>query len=247
VSCAWPLRGRDTADALAHRYVHVGATSTIKGKSDQRNYEKVGAALMLRHALRGFLNARRGASQARELKKHIDAIRADYKKNMKSTDVAQARWCGASSREPGAHTAARACGLTGAAGCHNLPGGQAGTSRWRRERRRPGRHCRGLHAAGARSTLERCCSWLHLVALTPRTSPGWPRQAHAALHADVRLPGARGLRCMACAGRLPDVVLRRARTPSATCRSTTSCQKCTTPSASLPSVRCSHASAARRT
>jgi hypothetical protein len=53
------------------------------------------------------------------------------------------------------------------------------------------------------------------------------------LHAEVRLPGTRGLRCMACAGRLPDVVLRRARTPTATCRSTTSCQKCTTPSASF--------------
>ena len=49
------------------RYVQLGATSTIKGESDQRKYEK-----------------------ARELKKHIDSIRTDYKKMMKSKDTAEA-------------------------------------------------------------------------------------------------------------------------------------------------------------
>ena len=66
----WFLPKRDAALTTMRRflrYVQLGATSTIKGESDQRKYEK-----------------------ARELKKHIDSIRTDYKKMMKSKDTAEA-------------------------------------------------------------------------------------------------------------------------------------------------------------
>ena len=48
--------------------MQLAATSTIKGESDLKKFEK-----------------------ARELKKHINVIRADYKKNMQSSDPAEAQ------------------------------------------------------------------------------------------------------------------------------------------------------------
>ena len=68
--------------------MQLGATSTIKGESDQRKYEKVRTrrpALAHQEADEG------GLVKARELKKHIDSIRADYKKMMKSKDTSEAR------------------------------------------------------------------------------------------------------------------------------------------------------------
>jgi DNA topoisomerase-1 len=50
------------------RYVQLAATSTIKGESDMAKFEK-----------------------ARALKKCIDVIRKDYKKNMQSSDVGEAQ------------------------------------------------------------------------------------------------------------------------------------------------------------
>ena len=70
-------------------------------------------------------------SQARELKKHIDSIRTDYKKMMKSKDTAEVRTAlNPSPHLPASNTAAFS---TGPARCDHLPGGQACASRWRRE------------------------------------------------------------------------------------------------------------------
>ena len=43
-------------------------------------------------AARMQIRALTACAQARELKKHIDSIRADYKQNMKSKDESVVRW-----------------------------------------------------------------------------------------------------------------------------------------------------------
>ena len=86
-SCRCPGFHSSHCLRAVRRYVQLGATSTIKGESDQRKYEKVRARRLTRAQKR--LTCR--CAKARELKKHIDSIRADYKKMMKSKDTSEAR------------------------------------------------------------------------------------------------------------------------------------------------------------
>ena len=65
---SWLAGWQDTINTKDWKYVQLAATSSVKSESDQKKYEK-----------------------ARELKKHIDLIRADYKRKMLSKDVEEAQ------------------------------------------------------------------------------------------------------------------------------------------------------------
>ena len=74
------------------RYVQLAATSLIKGESDMKKFEKVCLRPLGRWPPGCRLRSRAPPHpQARELKKHINVIRTDYKKNMQSSDVGEAQ------------------------------------------------------------------------------------------------------------------------------------------------------------
>ncbi len=131
-----------SAACLPARYVQLGATSTIKGESDQRKYEKVRARRVVR--TRGCAKLTRSAgTRAQEAhRQHPHGLQED--------DEVQGHVGGALAccRPLLCVLLSALYVVAGPARCDHLPRRQACTPRWRREGRGPSRHSRRLHAAG---------------------------------------------------------------------------------------------------